>query len=98
MKALGNKVKDFNEDTWKLRRDDVMKKAVRAKFVQHPELRKRLVETDEKQIGFADARDNYWSIGTSMVQEKARLPAKWKGENHLGKILMALRKEFEESS
>ena len=98
VKALGNKVKDFNEDTWKLRRDDVMKKAVRAKFVQHPELRKRLVETDEKQIGFADARDNYWSIGTSMVQEKARLPAKWKGENHLGKILMALRKEFEESS
>ena len=95
VKALGNKVKDFNEDTWKLRRDDVMKKAVRAKFVQHPELRKKLVETGEKQIGFADARDNYWSIGTSMVQEKARLPAKWKGENHLGKILMALRKEFE---
>ena len=95
VKALGNKVKDYNEDTWKLRRDDVMKKAVRAKFVQHPELRKRLVETGEKQIGFADARDNYWSIGTSMVQEKARLPAKWKGENHLGKILMALRKEFE---
>ena len=98
VKALGNKVKDYNEDTWKLRRDDVMKKAVRSKFVQHPELRKRLVETGEKQIGFADARDNYWSIGTSMVQEKARLPAKWKGENHLGKILMALRKEFEESS
>ena len=94
VKALGNKVKDYNEDTWKLRRDDVMKKAVRAKFVQHPELRKRLVETGEKQIGFADARDNYWSIGTSMVQEKARLPAKWKGENHLGKIMMELRKEF----
>ena len=94
VKALGNKVKDYNEDTWKLRRDDVMKKAVRAKFVQHPELRKRLVETGEKTIGFADARDNYWSIGTSMVQEKARLPAKWKGENHLGKIMMELRKEF----
>jgi len=97
VKALGNKVKDYNEDTWKLRRDDVMKKAVRAKFVQHPELRKKLVETGEKTIGFADARDNYWSIGTSMAQEKARLPAKWKGENHLGKILMALRKEFESS-
>lgn len=94
VKSLGNKVKDFNEDTWKLRRDDVMKKAVRSKFVQHPELRKKLLETGEKKIGFADARDNYWSIGTSMVQEKARLPAKWKGENHLGKIMMALRKEF----
>jgi ribA/ribD-fused uncharacterized protein len=94
VKALGNKIKDFNEDTWKLRRDDIMKKAVRAKFVQHPDLRKKLVETGEKTIGFADARDNHWSIGTSMVQEKARLPAKWKGENHLGKILMALRKEF----
>ena len=97
VKALGNKVKDFNEDTWKLRRDDVMKKAVRAKFVQHPDLRKKLVETGEEKIGFADARDNYWSIGTSMVQEKARLPAKWKGENHLGKIMMELRKEFTSS-
>ena len=97
IKGLGNKIKDFNEDTWKLRRDDVMKKAVRAKFVQHPELRKRLVETGEKTIGFADARDNYWSIGTSMVQEKARLPSKWKGENHLGKLMMDLRKEFMES-
>ena len=97
VKALGNKVKDFNEDTWKLRRDDVMKKAVRAKFVQHPELRKKLMEAGEKKIGFADARDNYWSIGTSMGLEKAKLPGKWKGENHLGKIMMELRKEFEES-
>ena len=97
VKALGNKVKDFNEDTWKVRRDDVMKKAVRAKFVQHPELRKKLMDTGEKTIGFADARDNYWSIGTSMGLEKAKLPGKWKGENHLGKIMMELRKEFHNS-
>ena len=96
VKALGNKVKDFNEEVWNSKRDEVMEKGVRAKFVQHPELRKKLQETGDKQIGFADARDLYWSIGTSVTQEKAKSPSKWRGQNKLGKILMDLRKKFNE--
>jgi ribA/ribD-fused uncharacterized protein len=98
VKALGNKVQNFNEDIWNAKRDEIMEKAVRAKFVQHPELRKKLQETGEKQIGYADARDVYWSIGTSTTQEKANFPSKWRGLNKLGKILMNLRKEFNEDS
>lgn len=94
VKALGNKVKDFNEEVWNEKRDEVMEKAIRAKFVQHPELRKKLVETEDKVIGYADARDVYWSIGTSMGLEKAKTPSKWRGQNKLGKILMALREVF----
>jgi ribA/ribD-fused uncharacterized protein len=96
VKALGNKVKDFNEETWNEKRDEVMRKGVRAKFVQHPELRETLLETGDTQIGFADARDLYWSIGTSMGLEKAKSPSKWRGQNKLGKMLMELRDTFKE--
>jgi ribA/ribD-fused uncharacterized protein len=98
VKALGNKVKDYNEEVWKAKQDEVMEKAVRAKFVQHPELREKLVETGDKTIGYADARDLYWSIGTSMGLDKAKSPSKWRGQNKLGKILMKLREVFMDES
>ena len=71
-------------------------RGVKAKFVQHPELQKQLLETGERQIGEADARDSFWSIGTSENTEKSADPSKWKGQNRLGKILMALRDEFKQ--
>lgn len=73
-----------------------MAKGVRAKFVQHPELRTQLLGTDDKIIGFADARDVYWGIGTSMTTEKVKFPSKWRGQNKLGKLLMSLRDEFKQ--
>lgn len=93
-KALGKKVKNFVTEVWDAKRDEVMEKAMRAKFVQHPELRKELQATGDKLIGAADPRDTYWGIGTSMDLEKAKSPSKWRGQNKLGKILMALRNTF----
>lgn len=94
VKALGKKVKNFVKEKWDSERLDIMKRAVRAKFVQHPELQKQLVETEHKKIGDADARDLYWGIGTSENTDKSRNPEKWKGQNQLGKIMMSLRDEF----
>ena len=94
VKALGKKVKNFIKEKWAIDRIDIMKRGVRAKFVQHPELQKQLLETDKKQIGDADARDLFWGIGTSESTEKSKFPEKWKGQNQLGKILMSLREEF----
>jgi ribA/ribD-fused uncharacterized protein len=71
-----------------------MMRGVKAKFVQHPELQKQLQETGKREIGFADARNSFWGIGTSENTEKSADPSKWKGQNRLGKILMALREEF----
>jgi ribA/ribD-fused uncharacterized protein len=96
VKALGKKVKNFIKEKWDHERLDIMKRGVRAKFVQHPELQKQLIETGTKQIGDADARDLYWGIGTSENTEKSKNPEKWKGQNQLGKILMALREEFKQ--
>jgi ribA/ribD-fused uncharacterized protein len=75
-----------------------MEKALRAKFVQHPELRKQLLETGDKIIGEADPRDMYWGIGTGIESEKSKKPSKWRGLNKLGKMIMSLRKTFQEES
>jgi len=42
-------------------------------------------------LGYANARDKYWSIGTSEDTDKAKKPEKWPGQNKLGKLLMELR-------
>lgn len=97
-KALGKKVKNFVTEVWDAKRDLIMETGLRAKFVQHPELRKELMETEDKVIGEADPRDTYWGIGTSMDLEKAKSPSKWRGQNKLGKMLMNLRSDFKAES
>jgi ribA/ribD-fused uncharacterized protein len=96
VKAAGKKVDNFNQEVWDTKKDEFMAIGVRSKFVQHPELRTQLLSTEDKQIGFADARDVYWGIGTSMTTEKVKTPSKWRGQNKLGKLLMTLRDEFKD--
>ena len=83
-------------EVWDSKRDDILRTGVKAKFVQHPELRKQLQETEDRMIGEADARDTYWGIGTAMTSEKSKHPDKWRGQNKLGKMLMELRKQFQD--
>jgi ribA/ribD-fused uncharacterized protein len=90
-KAAGKKVKDFKDETWKEKKDEVMKTVLRAKFTQNLELRKKLLDSGDKVIANADSRDKYWGIGTSVNTTMAKDPAKWKGENKLGKMLEELR-------
>jgi ribA/ribD-fused uncharacterized protein len=96
VKALGKKVKDFVKEEWDKTKDGVMRTAVKAKFIQHPDLKTKLLETGKRPIGEASARDKYWGIGTSADTSKANDPSKWPGKNVLGKILTELRSEFKE--
>jgi ribA/ribD-fused uncharacterized protein len=93
-KASGDKVKNFITEVWDSKREAIMEKGVRAKFVQHPELRKELLETGDKIIGKADPRNTFWGIGTGMSSEKAKFPSKWRGQNKLGKLLMEIRESL----
>ena len=92
-KALEKKI-TLKEEDWEPKQDSIMEKAVRAKFTQHPEIRAKLLETGDRPIGFADARDIYWGIGTSQDTDKARKKSKWRGANKLGLILQELRNTF----
>jgi ribA/ribD-fused uncharacterized protein len=96
-KAYGKKVKDFKPDEWETKKDETMRKGVRAKFVQNADIRNKLIETGDAILAEADPRGKYWGIGTSAGTSKA-VPGKWPGVNMMGKILMELRAEFKAES
>lgn len=83
-KELGQNV-DLRRD-WDTVKVRVMEQVVRAKFTQNPLLAKRLLETEDKPL----FEGNYWHNTFWGIDLKTR-----EGENHLGRILMALRKEFQ---
>ena len=65
---------------WNKAKDDVMRRAVRAKFEAHPELRELLLSTGDAELVEAAPNDFYWGAG-----------ADGSGRNMLGRILMEVR-------
>jgi ribA/ribD-fused uncharacterized protein len=96
VKALGKKVVGFKEDEWVEKKDQVMAAALKAKFMQHPDLLKKLRDTGTRRIAEADPRGKYWGIGTSADTSKAKDPERWPGKNRMGALLEALRSELKE--
>lgn len=65
---------------WESVKDDVMRRAVWAKFTAHPELVALLLETGEAPLVENTTGDYYWGCGTNGT-----------GKNMLGKILVETR-------
>lgn len=85
VKRLGKRV-TLRED-WDSLRFDVMERVVRAKF-SDPGLAARLRETGEREL----VEGNNWRDATwGCVRAQG---GEWKGQNHLGKILMKVRAEL----
>jgi ribA/ribD-fused uncharacterized protein len=68
---------------WEAVKVDVMRRAVRAKFTQHTELRAILLETADAILVEHTARDAFWGDGGD-----------GSGRNVLGQILMEVREEL----
>lgn len=68
---------------WEAVKDDLMRRAVRAKFEQHPDLRAVLLETGDALLVEHTANDAYWGDGGDGT-----------GKNMLGRILMEVREEL----
>ena len=62
-----------------------------AKFTQNEELAKFLKNTGDKDIGKANKFDQFWGTGVSLWDNEAGKKGTWKGDNHLGKLLMDVR-------
>lgn len=68
---------------WDDTKDNLMEAIQTAKFTQHPDLRKMLVDTGTQKLVYADPYDSYWGAGKDGL-----------GQNKLGEILMKIRKRF----
>lgn len=92
IKALGRKVKDFDNELWDKHKEDFMYNACYAKFSQNAELRDFLLGTGNSEIVEASPVDSIWGIGFSLDRAMENID-KW-GQNLLGKTLMKVRAEL----
>lgn len=97
-KALGRKVKGFDDKRWHAHREQIVLAGNRAKFTQNPELRAALLETAGTELVEASPYDRIWGIGLGANDPRAQNPATWRGQNLLGKILTRLREELSAAS
>lgn len=68
---------------WEAVKDDVMRRAVRAKFTQHPDIRAVLLGTGDEELIEDAPSDYYWGCGADGT-----------GKNRLGKVLTEVRGEL----
>jgi len=90
-KALGRKVKNFDKDKWEAIAKTVVYEANWAKFTQHKDLQKQLLDTDEKIIVEASPSDCIWGVGLWANDPKILDSKNWRGTNWLGEAIMEVR-------
>ena len=94
-KALGRKVRGFDDKVWRAARTRIVARGNLAKFSQNEELKKHLLETGKAVLVEAAPRDRIWGIGLGAKNPKASDPALWRGLNLLGFALMQVRDALE---
>lgn len=93
-KALGRKVRGFDDAVWKREREGIVLAGNRAKFTQNAALREQLLATRGTTLVEASPYDRIWGIGLRATDPRAQDPKRWRGQNLLGRILTALREEL----
>ena len=71
---------------WKDVRVSIMKSILQEKFIQHEYVRRKLLETGDRELIEDSWRDDFWGWGANK-----------NGQNQLGKLWMEIRDEFVES-
>ncbi|WP_395985222.1 NADAR family protein [Actinomadura sp. 9N407] len=90
-KALGRRVRNFDEDAWVAARYDIVVRGSTAKFAADEKLRDYLFSTTGKVLVEASPLDTIWGIGFDEHQPEALRPSQWRGLNLLGFALMDAR-------
>jgi len=89
IKQWGRKVKNFNEETWTAKRDEIVYQGNLLKFRDNKAIREKLLATGDKILVEASPKDALWGIGFAEDHALEHLE-EW-GENLLGKALMRVR-------
>lgn len=94
IKALGRKVKNFDEKVWEEAKYPIVLNGNYFKFTQNPGLRDFLLSTGESVIVEASPFDAVWGVKMGQEDDNILNPMEWKGENLLGFALMEVRDEI----
>ena len=86
-KTLGRSRAVSLREDWEMAKDEIMRRALRAKFTTHRALRLLLLETGERELIENAPNDSCWGCGRN-----------GSGKNRLGVLLMELRAEFRVAS
>lgn len=96
-KILGREFFDgFDAALWKKTRFVVVKRGIRAKFSQNPQMMEVLLATGNAILAECSPRDKDWGILLSTSDPEVQDITKWRGENLLGQVLMEVREELRE--
>jgi len=90
-KALGRRVRGFDEARWAAARYRLVVEGNVEKFSQNPPMRGFLLGTGRRVLVEASPMDRIWGIGMGASNADARNPMKWRGTNLLGFALMETR-------
>ncbi len=94
IKALGRKVKNFNQEIWDTVKYSIVLNGNYYKFAQNKAMRDYLFSTGDSILVEASPLDRIWGIGLGENNEKIHSIPEWRGQNLLGFALMEVREEL----
>lgn len=93
-KIAGQKFPEFDFYLWEKTCRTIVKRGVKAKFVQNEDIRKTLLSTGNALLAECSPYDMKWGIGIDIHDPDRLEISRWKGKNLLGRILMEVREEL----
>lgn len=94
IKALGRKVRNFNDKEWDKHKEEIITNGLYAKFSQNDTLKNKLLATGQAVLAECAVNDRIWGIGLSMKDNNRLNIKSWRGQNLLGKCLMTVREKL----
>lgn len=96
IKALGRKIRGFNDSVWFKHREKIVFDGNYAKFTQNPVLLSYIKNQAGKILVEASPYDKIWGIGIEYLSDGSNRqyienPFNWRGTNLLGFVLMDVR-------
>lgn len=95
-KALGRKVKNFDDAMWGGVRLEIVADILYYKFKSTEQLTEIILATEDRMLVEASSSDTIWGIGLSIRNPDITNILKWQGSNLLGKALMIARNRIQE--
>lgn len=94
IKALGRKVKNFDEAIWREHARNIVYLGNFYKFTQDNDAKAYLDESGSRYIVEGSPYDKIWGVGLAWDDPAIEIQANWRGTNWLGDVIMAVRDDI----